>query len=671
MSDEYVVPSVICDEKSSKKDVESFSVLYDFLKNKEGNYINSQRILFLGGLSLIVVGISLFFLYMIIPFLQYSWFPIISISIVIVGAILLVVFFIRKPNLINIQKVYFPFSVCDLSSGINTNSIVLDSTIKMWNKSIKYMATRTKDIENNVNSLPQEITSYNTEVYALNLIRDINDDLRYEIGVDTNLPPNNFFKKIIPYAERVNMTPKHIIPSEDYEETLKKASEISTHLDRANENIEFLNEKKEIINGRVDSYIEYLKKLHADERDYMISYMGKFVDETIKMPEFFTPLINDFREDIRDYQLMIKRLGDREISDIKGRVQRDLSSIQKIINDMSTRIENNINDVERRSRVGRAERERIGKIIAGIHGMKESMLRDIIRARRDLEKTKEIKIRTPSTEESIKNMVFWWGSREKNEEKMEIVKNELKIYEVFSTQFKKKIENIEKNIKSLFTTLNLPIDKPKETLRIFNQKIQKILENGRRDIEKSSKTFEEDYSRIMRHVSHIEGIKGYVEDIIGSSQKFLEEEMKRHLKPFEERMESFDTERNRVNKMFDEIVDMNKKFIESIKSLSFKNSPNGVYMIPYWIISYDKGGRVMTWIYPISEFYGSSLRIKFKEINVEKKKFLSIVPSEFSEGIDRDLISDITLSSTAYKNIYGGSFLDRLIVLMGVRKIAK
>ena len=554
---------------------------------------------------------------------------------------------------------------------MNTNSISLDSTEKMWESDMKYVNTMMKDIEKNVNSLPQEITSYHTEVYALNLLKDVNENQIYNMDVETNLPSTNFFKNIIPYTEKVNMVPKHIIPGNDYEEMLKKVSEISEHLDKADENIEFLKEKEKVINEKVDSYIEYLKKLHEDEKEYMISYMAKFVDETIKMPEFFAPLINDFREDIRDYQLMIKRLGDREISDIKNRMKGDFSTIQKIIDEMSQRIETDIRDVEKRAKVGRSQRERIGTIIRGVHAMRESMLRDIMRARKDIEKKKEVKIETPSTEESIKNMVFWWGTRERAEDKMEIVENELKIYDVFAAQFTKKIENIEKNIKSLFTVLSIPMDRINEDLRVFNQKVQEIVKNGRKNIEKTSKTFEEDYSRIMRHVLHLEGIKWYVENIIGSSQKFLEEEMKRHLKPFEERMNLFDEERNRLNRIFEDIIATNKRFIESIKSVSFENSPPGIYMVPYWIVSYDKGGRVSTTIYPISEFYGDSLRVKFKELVVEKKKFLDMIPPEFSEGIDKDLLSDITMASNAFKSEYGVSFLDKLIILMGVRKIAK
>ena len=112
MADEYMVPSVICDDKESKKEVESFGVLYDFLKNKEGGYIKSQRLLFNSGISLLIVGAVLYILPIFItfiPFLGSFWFQMVSIAIIVGGAILFAVFFIRKPTFINIQKVYFRF----------------------------------------------------------------------------------------------------------------------------------------------------------------------------------------------------------------------------------------------------------------------------------------------------------------------------------------------------------------------------------------------------------------------------------------------------------------------------------------------------------------------------------------------------------------------------------
>ena len=671
MTEEYLIPSIICDSNTSKKDVESFAVIYDFLKNQEKKYIHLQKNLFWGGISLIIVGVILLVLYPLLLFHFLSMpliFNLISISILALGVILIAIFFIRKPSLVTLQKIYLPFSLVDLTSQITTNSIVMDPTEKLWNRKFSYIETMDNDIESNVKALPREITSYKVEVNALNLLRNINDNLKYSKEIDTNLPISGFFNKIVPYAEKLEISPTHIVPFEEYEESSNKISSLSGSLDRANAIIDFLEENRKRMEERVKIYTDYLKKLHNDEKDYMLSYMAKFVEEVIKLPNFFTPLINDFREDIRDYQLMIRRIGETKIAEIKNRVKTDLNSIEKSVMDMSVQVETELKGMEKH--VGRSQREKIEKMIAGLHGIREAMLRDIIRARKELGKKKETMI-TEKREENIENMVFWWGAREKIEEKMEIVKNELKIYDILRTQLDKQIKNIEINTKSVFGTLRIPPDKINRILNNFRKRIVGIMEEGRKNIEKSSKMFEEDYSRVMRNVNHLENIKEYFEDMIGSSEKILEEEMKRHLKPFEERISLFEKEKSRIDYMFDEIIRKNREFIEKIKSVSFENSPQGVYLVPYWILGYDRKGSIITAVYSLSEFYGSSLRGKFKELEKEKNKILKIIPPEFSQGVDRDLLTDIKSSSKAFKNEYGVGFVDKLIVLMGVRKIAK
>ena len=113
MADKYLISSVVCDSKTSKKDVESFAVIYDFLKNQERKYIHSQKNLFMSGVSLIAVGIILFLLY---PFLLFHFirmaliFNIVSLSIAALGGVLLAIFFIRKPSLTTLQKIYFLYS---------------------------------------------------------------------------------------------------------------------------------------------------------------------------------------------------------------------------------------------------------------------------------------------------------------------------------------------------------------------------------------------------------------------------------------------------------------------------------------------------------------------------------------------------------------------------------
>ncbi len=676
--DNFVIPSIVCDENKCKKDAEIFAVLYDFLKNREKHYIVSQYRFFIVGVILMVVGvvlITLLYIGIFTYFLNMLTFPnrhivliLLFAALIVIGAALFTIFFVRKPKFITIKKIYYPFLVDSLSSEVSADAVVMDPTGKLWNLATEYKDVNTQNLERDVKSLPTSITTHREEVDALNTLRDINENLTHNIKITVNLPPTDFFKKVINFGETTNILPKYVVPVEDYDAVKLQTGEISENLNRAQNNIELIQQMKESINSLVDGYIQHIESLKQYEREYMLTYMAKFVDEVINAPDFFNPLIRDFREDIRDYQLMIKRIGDKEIADIKNRVKMDLREMERIVDEGMRRIEGDIQNLSKK--VGRGGRERIRNLLVNIHEIRESIIREINLAKNMLSK-KEGFFEEEMEEKAIKEMILWWGSRERVEKRVEFVKNEHRIYDMVTESIKRNVDLLWKDIANTLRSLKIPQDRLHEGIRIMKQKIFNVIERGRREVEKISREFEADYARIMRNVTYLEGIKGYVEDLIGSSEKFLEEELYRHIKPFEERVESFDTERTRINRMFDIITASDKRFIDKILKRTFKTESTGVYHIPYWIISYGKGGKIIRAVYTISELEGSTLIPKFKEINVDEDRFLKIIPPEFSEGIDRDLLVDIKKSAEAYRNTYGLGFVDKLSVVVGVSKIAR
>jgi hypothetical protein len=727
---------------------ESYAVINDFMLKTKNLFLETQKKIFQVGLVILLLG-GLIILFQIL----------IGLIVLAIGGAVLSIVFIRKPKYIkSIQKFYWPFSICNISSPYNTDYLTLDMTQKMAPEPLTYSEFKQSSIDKIIKSLPGNIDVYNAEKNTITNLKSINSlHLNYEMSLP--VVGTDFFKDVIHLAVPGYNKQHPMLQSIDFNKAKQVTNKISEGFDTSLITYQAVKQRNKALEKNIYSYIQHLGGIYTEEKQYAISNASKILYDIQHAPSFFDPLIDDFHDDILNDLQLIERMGEREMARIEDQIKSDQRTVTMICDSMINQLEGEMRQYETMLNKNATEKQAYEQTKKAMHQAKESALQSIENAQQDIDSAKREmadakhagdearsdakkarRAGSAKLEALAGGALLWSGHNAKGTMKTkytengmegkfkegggfrktlgtglmmdgivkkehaktrgEILENRAAIkeegamgrattkiegaetraavheaenrqYEVGMQQMKANIQAAERYAEALRGTMGTVTDNIKVTLENMENRVSEVLKAGSQRINYIQKTTEEDYDSVKRHFIIVEDMQNFYYDFNDMASEIMLEEIRRHLAPIEERINTFSQEKQRIDNYLKGIAKVSHDYLKFVKEASFPQAREGIYLIPFWKIDYSTGDGENSYLYPISNLdEHGNLHPLWPNFVIDTEWFNYYLGSELEGKVNPELIANINESRAGFKQCAKTDFLDSFLIITGVKKLA-
>ncbi|HSV41905.1 MAG TPA: hypothetical protein VLH13_00670, partial [Methanomassiliicoccales archaeon] len=698
----YQIDSVILEEDSSRRDMESFAVCYDYLTRADRRYLTGQKSLFWAGVGLLLIGPAYFLLGPIEPIL--------GIAVAVVGLLLMMAMLLRRPrNLRTVRKLYWPVALMRLPSADVDAVVSIDCTKKVWSMEHKILAINPAVLESFIQRLPCTMDDHEAEERNLNTMRAMKD-IAKELGMRSSCAPDDYMNKIHGYAKETEVAPKGAIPGMEPSQVEKEASDLSALLETAKGQKVLCEGAAEDLKTRVDAYLNRLDIVHKDEADRMIDSIARFNQEIDGICDFFDPMIESFQGDVKDDLVMLDNFSQRELDIIEERLISD----QRYIDIMLDRLDLILRDLERTIKKDgrlRGSPASIEELHRTIRAAKEECINPVEPSISDILKNQK---RRPDDKLDMRQLILdtlqgaegMWRyleadngrevapnvlyfrpaelgqpvhdggpghdvqdiTKERSDREDPLIANQIKRYDSMAGRARRQLDIIRQRMSDCSNDLG---QKNEEYLSVVNDALKRIeaqLIAGKRFIDITDISKDEDQARIRKDIIRLEDQQSFIAQALLDAEAMMVEETARHLRPFAQRGDAFEKERVRLQNEMSSIIASDLAFEKVMEKAVFNCSRPGIYHLPIWLLE--------------SSIKGESKRICYGFATLDQKGFmkgkfkdLHLTPDELTQmagnvnGIDGELLMDIGSSYDAFRTKAKVPWLDAFVVRRGVRAL--